>query len=70
LEDTTAPAKLSDLDLAALISSRICHDIINPVAAISNGLEMLADDPDPEMREASMDLITNSRGHSQWFSTT
>jgi len=28
--------------LCALVSSRICHDIINPLGAIGNGLELLA----------------------------
>jgi len=54
------PIVLGDLDLTALVSSRICHDIINPVSAISNGLEMLADEPDDEMRAAAMDLILKS----------
>ena len=36
------PAEIGDLELAALISSRICHDVISPVGAIANGLEMLA----------------------------
>ena len=54
------PTVLGDLDLAALVSSRICHDIINPVSAISNGLEMLGEEPDDEMREAAMDLILKS----------
>lgn len=31
----------SDLDLSALISSRICHDLISPIGAINNGLELL-----------------------------
>jgi len=56
----TEPTALGDLDLAALVSSRICHDVINPVAAISNGLEMLAEEPDQAMREAAMDLIRKS----------
>ena len=56
----TEPTALSDLDLAALVSSRICHDIINPVSAISNGLEMLGEEPDQDMREAAMDLIRKS----------
>jgi histidine phosphotransferase ChpT len=56
----TEPTALGDLELAALVSSRICHDIINPVAAISNGLEMLAEEPDESMREAAMDLIRKS----------
>ncbi len=56
----TEPAALGDLELAALVSSRICHDVINPVAAISNGLEMLAEEPDQAMRDAAMDLIRKS----------
>jgi histidine phosphotransferase ChpT len=56
----TEPAALGDLELAALISSRICHDVINPVAAISNGLEMLGEEPDQAMRDAAMDLIRKS----------
>ena len=44
--------------LSALLSSRVCHDLINPVGALSSGLEVL-DDPSMEgaMREAAMDLI-------------
>jgi histidine phosphotransferase ChpT len=34
--------------------------VINPVSAISNGLEMLAEEPDDEMRAAAMDLILKS----------
>ena len=56
----TEPTALGDLELAALVSSRICHDVINPVSAISNGLEMLDEEPDAAMREAAMDLIRKS----------
>lgn len=56
----TEPTALGDLELAALVSSRICHDVINPVSAISNGLEMLAEEPDEAMREAAMGLIRKS----------
>ncbi len=45
-------------DLAALIGSRICHDLISPIGAIGNGLELLAMDGSglgPEMS-----LITES----------
>lgn len=31
----------SDVKLAALIGSRICHDLISPIGAINNGLELL-----------------------------
>src|SRR5262245_8549491 len=56
----TEPASLGDLELAALVSSRICHDVINPVAAIANGLEMLGEETDQTMRDAAMDLIRKS----------
>ncbi len=52
--------QLGDLDLAALISSRICHDAIGPVGAISNGLEVLDDNPDASMRDFAMDTIRKS----------
>lgn len=56
----TQPTALGDLELAALVSSRICHDVINPVSAISNGLEMLGEEQDDDMREAAMELIRKS----------
>lgn len=51
---------LDDLDLAALMCSRVCHDVISPVGAITNGLEVLDDDPDEEMRGFAFDLIKKS----------
>jgi histidine phosphotransferase ChpT len=55
-----ADAELSDLEFAALISSRICHDVISPVGAIANGLEVLAEESDEAMREHAFDLIRQS----------
>lgn len=52
--------EVSALELAALMCSRVCHDIISPVGAITNGLEVLADDDDPEMKDHAMELITKS----------
>ena len=51
---------LSALDLAALLASRVCHDIISPVGALANGLEVLEEDQGEEMREFAMELITKS----------
>lgn len=48
------------LELAALLCSRVCHDLISPVGAIVNGLEVLDDDPKPEDREFALDLIRKS----------
>ncbi|WP_316860539.1 histidine phosphotransferase ChpT [uncultured Cohaesibacter sp.] len=51
---------LSSMDLAALLCSRVCHDIINPVGAINNGLEVLGEDNGEEMQVFAMELITKS----------
>jgi len=51
---------LAPMDLAALLCSRVCHDVISPVGAIVNGLEVLEDEKDPEMREVAIDLIKKS----------
>ena len=55
---TTVP--IASLDLAALLCSRVCHDVISPVGAIVNGLEMLDSETDEEMRSVAMDLIKKS----------
>lgn len=51
--------QLTDLDLAALISSKICHDAIGPVGAIYNGLEILDEDDDPQSQEHALEVIRN-----------
>jgi len=51
---------LAPMDLAALLCSRVCHDVISPVGAIVNGLEVLEDEKDPEMRAVALDLIKKS----------
>ena len=48
---------LEPLELAALLCSRVCHDVISPVGAIVNGLEVLEDEKDESMREFAHDLI-------------
>ena len=53
-------ASLSPLDLAALLCSRVCHDVISPVGAIVNGLEVLDGEEDEEMRAVAMELIKKS----------
>jgi len=47
-------------DFAAMMCSFVCHDLINPVGAIGNGLEVLADPTQTEMVEFAKDLITSS----------
>ena len=50
------------LDLAALLCSRVCHDLISPVGAIVNGLEVLEESKDEETKEFALDLIKKSAG--------
>lgn len=51
---------LSDLDLSALLCSRVCHDIISPVGAINTGLELLKEEEDEEMRTEALNLVMKS----------
>ena len=51
---------LESLDLAALLCSRVCHDVISPVGAIVNGLEVLEDEKDADMRAFALELIKKS----------
>jgi len=47
-------------EFASLLCSRLCHDLLSPVGALNNGLELLADETDPEMRERCMELLAES----------
>ena len=47
-------------EFASLLCSRLCHDLLSPVGALNNGLELLADETDPGMRERCMELLTES----------
>jgi histidine phosphotransferase ChpT len=49
----------TDLELAALISSKICHDVINPVGAINNGLEILDEDKNVDAQRYALEMIRN-----------
>jgi histidine phosphotransferase ChpT len=54
------PISLDALDLAALLCSRLCHDVISPVGAIVNGLEVLEDEKDEAMKTVALDLVRKS----------
>ena len=52
--------ELTASDLGALLCSKVCHDIISPVGAITNGLELMEEDIDGSMRDMAMDLVKRS----------
>ena len=51
---------ISAVDFASLLCSRLCHDLLSPVGALNNGLELLADEHDPEMRARCLELLSES----------
>jgi histidine phosphotransferase ChpT len=53
-------SSIEALDLAALLCSRVCHDLISPVGAIVNGLEVLEEEKDDATKEFALDLIQKS----------
>src|SRR5215469_5639397 len=51
---------MNDLDFAALLVSRVCHDLVSPVGAVVNGLEVLEDETDHAMRADALRLVAAS----------
>ena len=51
---------MNAVDLASLLCSRLCHDLMSPVGALSNGIELLTDEDDPEMKEKCLELLADS----------
>lgn len=51
---------MNAVDLASLLCSRLCHDLMSPVGALNNGIELLADEDDPEMRGKCLELLEDS----------
>jgi histidine phosphotransferase ChpT len=47
-------------EFASLLCSRLCHDLLSPVGALNNGIELLGDEHDPEMRARCLDLLGES----------
>lgn len=46
--------------IASLLASRLCHDLVNPVGALSTGLDVFSEGDDPEMRDHAVKLIRES----------
>lgn len=51
---------MNSVDLASLLCSRLCHDLMSPVGALNNGIELLADEQDPDMRDRCLELLSES----------
>ena len=55
---------MQESELAALLCSRLCHDLVGPVGAVGNGVEMLEMEDDPEMRGEALRLLALSARHA------
>ena len=53
-------AAISAPELAALLTARVCHDLINPAGAMTSGLDLLEDPSAQDMRADAMSLIAAS----------
>ena len=51
---------MNAIDLASLLCSRLCHDLLSPVGALNNGIELLSDEQDPDMRDRCLELLAES----------
>ena len=51
---------MNSADFASLLCSRLCHDLVSPVGSLYNGVELLADETDPDMRQRCMELLADS----------
>jgi histidine phosphotransferase ChpT len=55
---------MNDIEFAALLVSRVCHDLVSPVGAVINGLEVLEDETDAAMRADALRLVAASAGQA------
>lgn len=51
---------MNDLEFAALLVSRVCHDLVSPVGAVVNGLELLEEERDAALRADALKLVASS----------
>src|SRR6201990_391814 len=51
---------MTEIEFSALMVSRVCHDLVVPLGAVINGLEVLEDERDAAMREEALRLVTSS----------
>lgn len=56
---TGMTTRLIDLRVLELLTARLCHDLIGPVAAIANGVELLGED-DPDFVRDAVALVGDS----------
>lgn len=51
---------MTELDFSALLVSRVCHDLVGPLGAVVNGLEVLEEERDAALRADALNLVASS----------
>ncbi len=51
---------MNELDFASFLVSRVCHDLVGPLGAVVNGLEVLEDERDAAMRADALKIVSSS----------
>src|SRR5277367_2704657 len=52
-----------DVQVMELLASKLCHDLVSPISAINNGVELI-DDIGGSVVDEAMKLIGDSAGHA------
>jgi histidine phosphotransferase ChpT len=51
---------MEDIEFAAFLVSRVCHDLVGPLGAVVNGLEVMEDERDAAMRADALKIVSSS----------
>src|SRR4029077_11545408 len=51
---------MNEIEFSAYLVSRVCHDLVGPLGAVVNGLEVLEDERDAGMRADALKIVTSS----------
>src|SRR5664279_3199678 len=51
---------MDDIELSAFLVSRVCHDLVGPLGAVVNGLEVMEDERDAAMRADALKIVSSS----------
>ncbi|MBS0469576.1 MAG: histidine phosphotransferase [Proteobacteria bacterium] len=51
---------MDDIEFSAFLVSRVCHDLVGPLGAVVNGLEVMEDERDAAMRADALKIVTSS----------
>lgn len=51
---------MDDIEFSAFLVSRVCHDLVGPLGAVVNGLEVMEDERDAAMRADALKIVSSS----------